>query len=77
MPVSQHFLHATLDKMPIVDYVGITLVDEKPGFTGIYLRYPCGGLWPARTVVRDNPTHHDSVVNAWLAKPGVHEDKRA
>ena len=57
--------------------VGITLLDEEPGFTGIYVRDENGGLWPARTVSHQPPKHHKSVCDAWLAGPGVHEDKRS
>lgn len=72
------FRHTTLDRYP--DRVaGITLVDEKPGFTGIYLRDPQGGLWPARTVSRraEGGKHHDSVIDAWLSREGEHVDLRA
>ena len=57
--------------------VGVTLLDEAPGFTGIYLRDAAGGLWPARTVNREYAEHHESVCNAWLSKPGIHQDKRS
>lgn len=70
------FKHTTLDEYPL-DVAGITLVDEKPGFTGIYLRDPEGGLWPARTVSRKPASHHESVVDAWLSREGEHVDLRA
>jgi len=56
--------------------VGITLLDQCPGFTGVYLRDENGGLWPARTVNHNPPEHHKRVCDAWLAHLGVHEDKR-
>ena len=56
--------------------VGITLLDEEPGFTGIYLRDANGGLWPARTVSHTPPEHYQAVCEAWLARDDVHEDKR-
>jgi len=56
--------------------VGITLLDEEPGFTGIYMRDKNGGLWPARTVNHDPPEHHKSVCDSWMARPGINEDKR-
>ncbi len=69
------FKHTTLAAYP-ADIAGITLLDEAPGFTGIYLRDANGDLWPARTVSRALPEHHADVCNAWLARPGIHEDKR-
>jgi hypothetical protein len=69
------FKHTTLSVMPRT-IAGITLLDEAPGFTGIYLRDPDGGLWPARTVSRMVAEHHADVCAAWLARPGIHEDKR-
>jgi hypothetical protein len=47
-------------------YVGVTILDEMPGFTGIYLRTAEGKLFPARTVDRSNKEHHESVVGAWM-----------
>ena len=80
------FKHTTLPTYP-GDYdrvnkkytpirVGVTLLDEKPGFTGIYIRDENGGLWPARTVIHEPAKHHESVCNAWLSGEGVHEDRR-
>ncbi len=43
------FRHTTLPRCP-AKVVGVTLLDEEPGYTGIYLRDEDGGLWPARTV---------------------------
>ncbi len=37
------FKHTTLSAYPD-KVVGLTIVDEEPGFTGIYLRSPEGGL---------------------------------
>lgn len=71
----QQFRHTTLAAYPN-KIVGVTLLDETPGFTGIYLRDPSGGLWPARTVNRIPAEHHRDVCEAWLAKQGKHEDKR-
>lgn len=73
--LASDFAHITLDKSPL-DVAGIVLLDEWPGFTGIYLRDPNGGLWPARTVDRSKPEHHESVINAWLSHEGEHEDRR-
>jgi hypothetical protein len=70
------FEHTTLKIFPS-KIVGVTLLDEEPGFTGIYLRDGKGGLWPARTVSHNPPEHHRSVCESWMARPGVNEDKRA
>jgi len=81
------FRHTTLPTYP-EDYdrikkkytpkrVGITLLDEKPGFTGIYIRDENGGLWPARTVSHEPPEHHESVCGAWMAQYEDCQDKRA
>ena len=69
------FRHTTLTEYPN-KIAGVTLLDESPGVTGIYLRAPDGGLWPARTVNRTPVSHHEDVCNAWLCHPGIHEDKR-
>lgn len=69
------FRHTTLTIFPD-KVVGITLLDESPGFTGIYLRDESGGLWPARTVNRSKVKHHREVCDSWLSRPGIHEDKR-
>ena len=71
----QQFQHTSLTAYP-EKIVGVTLLDEAPGFTGIYLRDAKGGLWPARTVNRSKVTHHREVCEAWLCHPGIHEDKR-
>ncbi len=70
------FRHTSLERYP-TKKIGITLLDEEPGFTGIYVRDENGGLWPARTVSHVPPEHHRSVCDAWLAGPGVHEDRRS
>ena len=72
----QEFRHTTLTAYP-KRIVGVTLLDESPGLTGIYLRDRKGGLWPVRTVNRADAQHHFDVCEAWLSKPGKHEDKRA
>jgi hypothetical protein len=72
----EEFRHTTLQRSPI-DRIGITLVDEEPGFTGVYIRDENGGLWPARTVSHFPSEHHRSVCAAWLAGPGIHEDRRS
>ena len=64
------FRHTTLTSYPD-KIVGYTLLDESPGFTGIYVRDAKGGLWPARTVDRSLPAHHKSVCDAWLAREGA------
>ena len=71
----EHFRHTTATSYP-VKIVGVTLLDETPDFTGIYLRNEEGGLWPCRTVRRDDPGLHLSVCDSWLARPGVNEDRR-
>ena len=73
---ANQFKHTTLKSFPH-KVVGVTLVDEEPGFTGIYLRDEEGGLWPARTVNHDPPEHHRNVCEAWMSRPGSHEDRRA
>lgn len=87
------FKHQTLDKCPDRDgvFVGVTILDESPGFTGIYLRTAKGLLWPARTVNNSLVEHCRSVVAAWMEhevtyfdwgtckhrrKPGINEDIR-
>lgn len=70
-----HFKHTTLGHYPNA-VAGITLLDEKPGFTGIYLRSPEGGLWPARTVNKRPAKHHEQVVASWLDRQGEHVDLR-
>ena len=69
------FRHTTLTKCPD-KIAGIVLVDEEPGFTGIYLKDPNGGLWPARTVNHEPPEHCVSVCQAWMKRPGDNEDRR-
>lgn len=70
--------HKTLSSYPYNEkHVGIVLLDEEPGFTGIYIRTESGGLWPARTVSRESPKHHDDVCAAWMAREGRNEDLRA
>lgn len=81
----QDFKHTTLKHYPgsrvnrktTPERIGITLLDEKPGFTGIYIRNEFGGLWPARTVNRSNKAHHDAVCKAWLDHVGINEDRRS
>lgn len=66
---AREFRHTTLSACP--DKVaGIALVDEEPGFTGVYYRTREGGLWPVRTVDRSMPEHHERVVRAWA---DIHE----
>ena len=69
------FKHTTLTTYPD-KIAGLTIVDEKPGFTGIYLRSSEGGLYPVRTVCREEGRIHDGVVDAWLSREGVHVDQR-
>ena len=69
------FKHTSLSVYPD-KRVGITLLDEEPGFTGIYSRDKNGGLWPARTVSHEPAKHHQAVCDAWMAGPGINEDKR-
>ncbi len=71
------FKHATLSSLPRTEAVGIVLADEEDGQTGIYKIYADGNLTGCRTVVRKPAKHYKSVIKAWLAKPGKHEDRRA
>jgi len=66
------FRHTTLTAYPN-RIAGVTLLDESPGFTGVYLRDEKGGLWPARTVSRAPIKHHRNVCAAWLARPGAQD----
>lgn len=61
--------HQTLEEYPHT-VAGISVLDERPGFSGVYMRDPRGGLWPARTVSR-RAEHHDDVVGSWLQRPGA------
>jgi hypothetical protein len=70
------FNHTTLTAYPD-KVVGVTLTDESPGFTGIYLRDEQRGLWPARTVNHEPAEHHVNVCDSWLSRPGVNEDRRS
>lgn len=76
----QKFAHTTLHCSPgspgVPKRAGITLLDEKPGYTGIYIRDENGGLWPARTVSHKPKKHHASVIKVWMESPGDHEDRR-
>lgn len=72
---SSDFRHTTLTKYPD-RVVGVTLLNEEPGFTGIYLRDAQGGLYPARTVSRRPAAHHKSVVDAWIQSYGGLIDRR-
>jgi hypothetical protein len=69
------FAHTTLTSYPD-KIVGVTLLNESSGITGIYLRDRNGGLWPARTVSRFPTEDYQTICDSWLARPGVHEDKR-
>jgi hypothetical protein len=73
--VPSPFTHTTLTSYPDT-IVGVTLLDESPGVTGIYLRDRNGGLWPARTVNRLPTEDYQTICDSWLARPGVNEDKR-
>jgi hypothetical protein len=66
------FRHTTLTAYPN-RIAGVTLLDESPGYTGVYLRDENGGLWPARTVSRAPIKHHRNVCAAWLARPGAQD----
>ena len=61
------FKHTTLTAYP-KKVVGVKLLEEEPGFTGIYLEDANGGLWPARTVNQAFPEHHREVCDAWLSR---------
>jgi hypothetical protein len=69
------FKHTTLAACPN-KIAGVTLLDEEPDVTGIYLRDATGGLWPARTVNRKPAARHRGICAAWLSRPGKHEDHR-
>ncbi len=78
----EDFKHTTAKMFPGGPYepnkrVGVVLVDEKPGFTGIYIRDGNGDLWPARTVSHKPKKHHESVIRAWLESEGEHQDRRS
>ena len=73
--VPSQFTHTTLSGYPD-KIIGVTLLDESPGVTGIYLRDKNGGLWPTRTVNRLPTEGYETVCDSWLARPGVNEDKR-
>lgn len=62
------FKHTTLDKYPDTNdgFVGVTLLDEEPGFTGVYMRTKEGLLWPARTINHDPPAHHRKCAASWM-----------
>ena len=70
------FRHTNMTSPP-VHVIGITLLDEKPGYTGIYMRDANGGLWPCRTVRHKPASHHRDVCKAWLSRKGIHQDKRS
>ena len=63
----EDFKHTTLKRYPD-RIVGVSFLQESPGFTGIYLRDPEGGLWPARTVNQSMKDHHAAVLAAWKDK---------
>jgi hypothetical protein len=68
------FKHTTAKQFP-AKISGYVLLDEEPGFTGIYaVEEGTGLLWPARTVDRAEP-HYNLVCGAWLAREGA-EDQR-
>lgn len=50
--------------------------DEQPGHTTIYVLYVDGTLSPARSVCMDNPSHAESVLNAWRFGAGKVDDNR-
>lgn len=72
----QDWKYTTLKSFPY-KRVGITLVDEKHGYTGIYIRDENGGLWPARTVSHKPKKHHASVLNTWMSQYEDCQDKRS
>jgi len=82
---AQDFKHTTLKLFPesklpngtwTPKVVGITLLDEEPGFTGVYLRDSEGGLWPARTISHKPVKHHRECCASWMSRKGINEDKR-
>ncbi len=73
---NRKWTHQTIQSYPDNRIAGYTLLDEEPGFTGIYVRDANGGLFPARTVSHEPVEHHRSVCDSWLSCPGTHEDKR-
>lgn len=72
---ANEFKHTTAKSYP--DKIGgYVLLDEEPGFTGIYVIDAATGLlWPARTVNRAAEAHYKLVCGAWLAREGA-EDRR-
>jgi hypothetical protein len=69
------FKHTTLDHLP-KRVEGVTLLDEDSDYTGVYFRDSKGGLFPARTVYRGDPVHHESVCAAWMRCSGKNLDLR-
>ena len=71
-PASE-FKHTTLTEYPD-RIVGVTILDEEPGFVGIYERDAQGGLFPARTVNRKPKKHLERVIASWMAHEGENID---
>ena len=65
----RQFRHTTLAAYP-EKIVGVTLLDETPGFTGIYLRDQRGGLWPAHR--QPDPRQAPSCRLQFVAGPPRH-----
>lgn len=70
--------HTTATRLDMEnDAVGVDLFDdEQPGFVSIYIRFPSGGRWPARTVNMSNPEHAQSVLEAWSKRGPVNDFRR-
>jgi len=67
---SNQFKHTTLTSHPL-KVAGVSFVEERPGFTGVYLRNEEGGFWPAREVAQKPKKHHKSVCDAWAQHYGM------
>ena len=69
--------HCTLSRYPAGRPISVVLFnDEFEEQDSIYYGYPCGGLWPCRSVNRQDPEHHERVISAWCSKDLVVVDNR-
>lgn len=62
--------HQTAEKSPTTEPIGVDFFDdEETGFVTVYLRFPDGSLWPARTVNARLKKHAKSVLDSWANNP--------
>lgn len=73
--VETGFKYATLSAYPD-EIAGYTVLDEDDDSVGIYVRDAAGGLWPARTVLKADAAHCQTVCEAWLRRAGINQDLR-